>query len=136
MIGIGALTTTGVGVADAVGAGVAVAVGVDVVEGVGAGVAVAVGVGVAVGFADEASIAQMSFFPDLTHFKLVPALFVVMPTFVQALPAFGAAACAALEINPMSRTGANKSEIDFFIGGFFPCCWPKVNYKQVKTSSI
>jgi hypothetical protein len=119
VIGIGALTTTGVdvavGVGVAVGAGVTGAVGVDDVEGVGAGVAGGVGVG----FANEALTAQISFFPDLTHFKLMPALFVVMPTFLQVLPAFGAAACAALEINPMSKTGANKSEIDFFIGGVF-----------------
>jgi len=120
VIGIGALTTTGVDVAVGVGFADAVGAGVAVAEGVG--VAVAEGVGVAVGFADKAMTAQISFFPDLTHFKLMPALFAVMPTFVQVLPAFGAAAFAALEINPMSRTGAHKSEIDFFIGGVFLRC--------------
>jgi len=99
-------------------AGVAFAVGV--AEAVGVGDAEAVGSAEGAGVAAAPAAVQMSFFPDLAHLSLVPALVVVLPTFEHVLPAFGPAASAEAEIIPRRIIEGIKSAKNFFMPEMVP----------------
>ena len=77
----------GVGIALWEGEGAGDGVGETDVDGVGVGVVVATGLGAAI----FTPLSQTSFLPLLIHVYLIPAVTVVAPALVQAVPAFTAA---------------------------------------------
>jgi hypothetical protein len=79
-----------------------------------------VGVGDGVAFLTSTPLFHTNFFPDLMQVYLIPAEVLVWPTFLHAVPGFGAAVAIGCS-NPKVRVTVSKTRNLFRIGKLW---WP------------
>ena len=92
-----------------------VGVGIGVAEGVGVGDPVRVAEGDGVGTTTVTPLFQSNFLPLFTQVYFLPPAVIVWPTFLQALPAFGAVAAWATEAIKTKESSTGNRRIAFLI---------------------